>query len=127
MATAMASAMKKGRRAAHINAGSARAVMTVCMVVALLAFMGTAHAARDQLAGHKGGVQTTHKSSASTLAFGQQSLFQCPCSYQFCDGTKWRSCSCNVKVCSCSCHNYPAQTKVAGPAGATIQLRPSKP
>lgn len=117
----MASAMKKGR-AAHIN-GSARAVMTVCIVVALLAFMGTAHAARDQLAGHKG-EQTTHKSSASTLAFGQQSLFQCPCSNQFCDGSTWTYCSCNVYVCSCSCHNS-AQTKVGG--GATIQLRPSKP
>ncbi|KAG0563235.1 hypothetical protein KC19_8G014400 [Ceratodon purpureus] len=82
--------------------------MIVCVVVALLEFVGTAYGARDQLAGHKG-VQMTHESSASTLAFGQQSLFEWPCSNPFCDGSTWFICSCNVGVCSCSCH-HSAQT-----------------
>ncbi|KAH7307587.1 hypothetical protein KP509_22G067100 [Ceratopteris richardii] len=33
------------------------------------------------------------------------SKFGCPCSYQYCDGSRWRYCTCNIRVCSCVCHN----------------------
>ncbi|KAH7307592.1 hypothetical protein KP509_22G067600 [Ceratopteris richardii] len=41
---------------------------------------------------------------------GKDSIFRvsklkCPCSHQYCDGNRWKYCSCNVRVCSCSCHN----------------------
>jgi hypothetical protein len=92
-------------------------LMVACILVG--AFMGTATAA----GGQAGGVQMTHKSSAGTLAFGQSLWFECPCSNQYCNENRFSLCSCNVDVCSCSCHNS-AQTKV--PGGATLQLRPSK-
>ena len=107
--------------------GGKGVVMLICMLVLALAFMGvgkyTAGAAGD---GQAGGVQqTTHKDSAArALAFGQQSLFECPCSYQYCDGNYFEFCSCNDYTCSCDCHNA-VQTKV--PGGATIQLRPTSP
>ena len=115
-AMAVAAAMKK------LGKGPA---MLTCMLVLALAFMGvgkcTAGAAGDQAGGV---LQTTYKdSAASALAFRQQSLFQCPCSNQFCDGNVFQFCSCNDATCSCDCHNAVGQTKV--PGGATIQLRPT--
>lgn len=103
------------------SGSTVRAVMVACILVG--AFMGTATAA----GGPAGGVQmTTHKSksSAGTLAFGQSLWFECPCSNQYCNQNRWAFCSCNVDVCSCSCHNS-AQTNE--PRGATLQLhRPTK-
>ncbi|KAH7307580.1 hypothetical protein KP509_22G066600 [Ceratopteris richardii] len=33
------------------------------------------------------------------------SKFECPCSYQYCDGSRWKYCTCNILICFCVCHN----------------------
>lgn len=96
--------------------------MAVCIMV-VLAWASGAHGAGGNPQGEEL-LQSTHRSSAKTAAFGQQSLFECPCSYQYCDDTRWSLCSCNTDQCSCTCHNS-AETKI--PPGATIQKLSTDP
>ncbi|KAH7307593.1 hypothetical protein KP509_22G067700 [Ceratopteris richardii] len=95
-------------------------LLTIVLAIMVMSVMAAApaekHAAAGKSALRRGFQPINDFVTSSSLAEHLQkvdgkdsifgvSKFKCPCSNQYCDGNRWKYCSCNVRVCSCSCHN----------------------